>query len=140
VDSLLIASTSPNYQWYAEGNLLKNETNQTIVFQGGKTYFVSVESNGCISSSKFYSTQVSSLENHAILPIHVYPNPTSTGRFSLDGLQVDDQLYISDLLGNNISVNKVGLREFALENVANGVYLLTIARNSERMLVKIIKN
>ena len=101
---------------------------------------MSVESNGCIASSKFYTPQVSSLQNHAILPIHIFPNPTNTGRFNLEGLQVDDQLYISDLLGNNIGVNKVGLREFELENVANGVYLLTIARNSERMLVKIIKN
>lgn len=140
LDSLLIASTSPNYQWYSEGNLLKNETKQTIVFQVGKTYFVSVESNGCIASSKFYTPQVSSLQIHAILPIHIFPNPTNTGRFNLEGLQVDDKLYISDLLGNNIGFNKVGLHEFELENVANGVYLLTIARNSERMLVKIIKN
>jgi subtilisin family serine protease len=140
LDSLLIASTSPNYQWYAEGNLLKNETKQSIVFQFGKTYFVSVESNGCIASSKFYTPQLSSLQNQVLFPIHIFPNPTSTGKFSLDGLQENDQLYLSDLLGNNIGVYKVGLNEFQVENVANGVYLLTITRNSERMLVKIIKN
>ena len=140
VDNLLIASSSPNYQWYSEGNLLKNETKQNIVFQPGKTYFVSVESNGCIASSKFYTPQVSSLQNHTILPIRVFPNPTSTGIFSLDGLEESDQLYLSDLLGNKIDIHKISVTEFQLENVANGVYLLTIERNSDRMLVKIIKN
>ena len=85
-DKLLVASVSPNYQWYSEGNLLKDETKQSIVFEFDKTYFVSVESNGCITSSKFYTPQLSGINNNVLATIQAYPNQTNTGAFSLFGL------------------------------------------------------
>jgi subtilisin family serine protease len=139
-DKLLVASVSPNYQWYSEGNLLKDETKQSIVFEFDKTYFVSVESNGCITSSKFYTPQLSGINNNVLATIQAYPNPTNTGAFSLVGLHENDELSAFDMLGNKIVVEKDGTQNYRLVDVSSGVYLLSITRNSERMLVKIIKN
>ena len=140
VGSILIATISPNYQWYCDGILMKNETNQSIVYQFGKTYFVSVTSNGCIVSSKFYTPQISSVENIENSVIRIFPNPTNSGNFQLEGIQENDQVEVYDLLGNKVSIQKIGSHVFQLENVVNGIYLLVIERNSARMLVKIIKN
>jgi subtilisin family serine protease len=137
---LLVASVSPNYQWYSDGNLLKNETKQSIVFELDKTYFVSVESNGCITSSKFYTPQMSSIKSKVFSAIQVYPNPTNTGQFSLVGLQENDVLSAVDILGNKVVVEKDGIQDYRLVDASSGVYLLSISRNTERMLVKIIKN
>jgi hypothetical protein len=120
--------------------LMKNETNQSIVYQFGKTYFVSVTSNGCIVSSKFYTPQISSVENIENSVIRIFPNPTNSGNFQLEGIQENDQVEVYDLLGNKVSIQKIGSHVFQLENVVNGIYLLVIERNSARMLVKIIKN
>ena len=139
-DTLLIASISPNYQWYSDGNLMKNDTNQTILFEIGKTYFVSVESNGCISSSVFYTPQLSGLSSSIISSVRAYPNPTNTGDFSLVGIEENDVLTGYDMLGNTVLIEKNGNQNYRLVDVSSGVYLLSITRNSERMLVKIIKN
>ncbi len=139
-DSLLTASASPNYQWYEDGNLLKNETKQSIVYKFDKTYFVSVESNGCISSSKFYSPSLSSLSVLSMTDVYAFPNPTTTGKFSLQGVQEDDELNVYDLLGNKISLLQLGQHEYQLESLADGVYYLAIVRKSSRLLLKIVKN
>ncbi len=139
-DNLLIASTSPNYQWYCDGILLQNETNQSIVYQIGKTYFVSVVANSCIVTSKFYTPQISLVDNIETTLFRVFPNPTNTGIFQLEGIQENDQITAYDLVGNKISIQKNGTHAFQLENVVDGIYLIVVERNSERMLVKIIKN
>ncbi len=139
-DSLLIASTSPNYQWYEDGSLLKNATKQTLVYKFDKTYFVSIESNGCISSSKFYTPKLSKLSELSLNDIYAFPNPTITGRFSLQGVQEDDQLQVYDLLGNKINLIQFGQNEYQLESLADGVYYIAIVRKSSSLLLKIIKN
>ncbi len=139
-DTLLVASVSPNYQWYSDGNLLKDEINQSIVFEYDKTYFVSVESNGCITSSKFYTPQLTGIKNNVLATIQAYPNPTNTGAFSLVGLHENDELSAFDMLGNKVVLEKDETQNYRLVDVSSGVYLLSITRNSERMLVKIIKN
>lgn len=138
-DSLLIASSSPNYQWYVDGDLLVNETKQNIVYKLGSTYFVSVESNGCISTSKFYTPTLSGITQVSLSPINVYPNPTK-GRITIQGVQEGDQLQFLDLLGNKVSLTTLGMNDYQLESLADGVYFLAIDRNSKRMLVKIVKN
>jgi hypothetical protein len=72
--------------------------------------------------------------------IQAYPNPTSTGAFSLVGLNENDELSAFDMLGNKVVVEKDETQNYRLVDVSSGVYLLSITRNSERMLVKIIKN
>ena len=140
VDNLLVASNSPNYQWYCDGKLLKNETKQSIVYQLGKTYFVSVSANSCIVSSEFYTPQISSVKILETSQIHIFPNPTNTGGFQLEGIEDNDHVEVYDLVGNKVSIQKNGSKEFQLDPVANGIYVLVVDRNSERMLVKIIKN
>jgi hypothetical protein len=140
VDNLLFASNSPNYQWYCDGKLLKNETKQSIVYQLGKTYFVSVSANSCIVSSEFYTPQISSVKILETSQIHIFPNPTNTGGFQLEGIEDNDHVEVYDLVGNKVSIQKNGSKEFQLDPVANGIYVLVVERNSERMLVKIIKN
>ncbi len=139
-DSLLIASSSPNYQWYVDGELIVKDTNQSIVYTIDKTYFVSVISNGCISTSKFYTPTISGISREELTSIEAYPNPTNTGRFVVSGIETNDKLKAYDLLGNIIGIQTVGLNEYQLESVADGVYFISIERNSRTMLVKIIKN
>jgi len=140
VGTLLIASNSTNYQWYCDGVLLKNETNQSIVFQYGKTYFVSVVSDNCISSSEFFTPQISSLSNNVVSALHVYPNPTQTGVVFIEGIEANDLITAYDIVGNEIALQKNGPNEYHLEQVVHGIYFLSIQRNSNRMLVKILKN
>ncbi len=139
-DTLLICSASPNYQWYLNGDLLVNETKNTLKYMIGGTYFVSTQASGCISTSQFFTPTISGVSESASINVHVFPNPTSTGSFKLEGLEVSDKVTVTDLLGKNIDLLPLQENEYQLDSVANGVYFISIVRNTTSMLVKIVKN
>jgi hypothetical protein len=139
-DSLLICSPSPNYQWYLNGELLTNETSNTIKYMIGGTYFVSTEGSGCISTSQFFTPTISGITKLESIHVRVYPNPTTSGSFTLEGLESSDQLTASDVLGKKVALIHLQENEYQLDSVANGVYFLSIIRNTTPMLVKIVKN
>jgi hypothetical protein len=137
--NVLTASTSPNYQWYLNGNILNTETNQTTTIINGGVYTVSTTgTNGCVVTSNPYNSylgvEMTELEN-----VYVYPNPTS-GIVKIDGLFGNDALKMYDMQGKSIQINPANNNEINLSNVENGVYFLSIIRNEKQYYFKIIRN
>ncbi len=137
--NILTASTSPNYQWYLNGNILNSETAQTTTIVNGGVYTVSTTgTNGCVVTSNPYNSylgvEMTELEN-----VYVYPNPTS-GIVKIDGLFSTDALKMYDMQGKSIQINPTNNNEINLSNVENGVYFLSIIRNEKQYYFKIIRN
>ena len=139
-DTLLIASIASNYQWYEDGNLVPGATKQSIVFTSGKTYFVSVKSFDCISSSDFFTPNEANIKTDELEFIQIYPNPTNDGKFIINGITNSDILNAYDVIGKKIGLLKIDDNKFQIETSVNGIYFISIVRNSDKMLVKIVKN
>jgi subtilisin family serine protease len=138
-DSILICSTSPNYQWYLNGELLPNDTLNSIKYMLNGTYFVSTHNQGCIATSKFFTPTASGMEEQSLPEVQLFPNPTTTNTIHMDGLMDDDVLFCHDILGNNITLQRNQTNEIHFETLAEGMYFITIERKSTKVLVKFTK-
>lgn len=137
--TVLLASPSPNYQWYRNGVALPGETNQTITISTPGSYTVSTTSTtGCVSFSAPYQSNVGLSELNES-GLSVFPNPT-TGIIEVSGLQENDEVNLFDIQGKKVKVNKIVNDKLNLSDLTNGVYFLTVARDSNQFYIKIIKN
>lgn len=67
---------------------------------------------------------------------HFYPNPASN-QFTVDGLQVGDQIVLSNLLGEQIDISSItyseGQAKIPVSNLQQGVYLVTVINQGKRI-------
>lgn len=137
--TVLVSSSASNYQWHHNGTAIPGETNQTITISAGGTYTVSTTGpDGCTVFSAPYQSNVG-LEENDLSGITAYPNPTN-GMLEISGLQSNDQLSMHDLQGKKIRINGVSSHQIDLSALENGVYILTITRNTSKHYIKIIRN
>lgn len=139
-DSTLEVNTATTYQWYLDGNLLPNETNQTIVPMVSGLYSVEVtNADGCTAQStdfQFFiiNTDIINIENNTF---KIYPNPTT------------EQIFIENR--NNMKIQNIGLFDLNgklyktyqnteildITTVPNGFYILKIKTGQKVLSYKI---
>lgn len=137
----LFASTSPNYQWYFNGDTIPGATNQTLVISQGGVYTVSVAgSDGCTSFSAPYSSTIGTTElDESAAMIQLFPNPT-TGIVEVQGVELDFHYALFDSRGRNVTVNRPQQNQFDLSALETGIYFLQIESNARVFNIKIIRN
>jgi len=104
------AATGITYQWYLNGTLIPNETNQNISVSSGGNYQVSINQNGC--------TAVSNIVSITELPSAIVPsilveqaNAGCAGgdvTLTVSGGNYTNLLWNNGLTANSISVNTSG--------------------------------
>jgi len=103
VDGINLKSSSlANNQWFANGNILKDSTNQYLHFSGFGSYLVKVTELGCSSESIPFMITASE-PNEMYFPIKLYPNPND-GTFWVELPQTLKtwQVEIYDIQGKQI--------------------------------------
>ncbi len=138
-DSVLTSSIANNYSWYINGIHQKQDTLQSLKITENGQFMVSVNVNGCISSSVYYNSNLL-IQNQILESIQVYPNPITASRFKIDGIEINSEIHLYDILGNELSYKTTQLNEYEVENLTTGVYILTIKQRNNLQTIKLIKN
>lgn len=149
-DGVLYCSndTAQSYQWYLNGDPIPDATNSYYCpLQSGNYYVEIVDENGCVLSSEIEehtyndsSPCATSIDEYG-LTLDVYPNPSNgiyTVSYSLDH-QAELQLSVVDLVGRQVTTEikltaLSGNQVIDISDEADGVYILRIVKDGERML------
>lgn len=163
VSNIIGSATGLKFQWYAQNRVIVNDTSNTMPLLYNGTYNVEViYPNGCkMFSADYTKTGLSEnilraaavvTDSTIILPsayvtsFSVYPNPNS-GVFTIDysslpGDQVNVKLYnATGILLNSWNFENTSgkLSETIItENLASGMYILTLADGSHSYTQKIV--
>lgn len=133
----LKSSSEKNNQWFLDGTLLKDSTNQSIKGFSG-TYMVRVTENGCFSDSDIFV--ITSNELYSSFNINLYPNPND-GKFWIEipELYKTWDIRIYDINGKEILTKKQNNnnnKEFINFNSTSGLYLLKLTNGSNVHTIK----
>lgn len=146
-DGIFMTQGASAYQWYLNGEPINGATKRLHKAELNGNYAVEVFNEfGCSAFSDVMNVTVG-VEDVIADGIKIMPNPNS-GRFSLSIDEVkatNMSIYITDMLGkemilldefNNITnLNK----EYSIDNLPNGTYILHIVSGNQRYTEKIIK-
>jgi hypothetical protein len=125
------------YQWYFDSIPLTGATQQTITPATSGTYFVKIQSNGCVAVSNQIPVQISGIQQNLAGILRLFPNP-STGIFSLE-VQEPSEVSIADVTGKVIKQFSVeGTHTLDLSQEANGLYFLTLRHSKGAGTMKIM--
>ena len=138
-DSILTASKSINYKWYKNGVELENDTLQSLKVKENGTYMVSVNLDGCISTSSYYTTNLN-IETNYFNTIRIYPNPISSNQFEIKNLNTNSIVEIFDISGKVIDFKQIDINHFEINNIENGIYFIRILDGLQSFTFKILKN
>lgn len=131
---LWVAQSGANYQWYTCGNdtavLIPGATDQIIqVYQWG-SYFVVVDSAGCVDTSECVLIQLETVEELSANAFIVYPNPTSDVihvEFTAIQREVDLNLYdVQGKLMYTVTESETEKVALSLTQLPSGVYFLEV--------------
>jgi hypothetical protein len=70
--------------------------------------------------------------------IFIYPQPSINNEFHIEGLQKNDQIFLVDLSGVELSVSPISINNFDVSNINKGLYFIKIIRNRKIITSKII--
>ncbi len=56
------------------------------------------------------------------------------------GLEENDQISLTDIQGKKVRINKVSDKKLNLSDLTDGVYFLTVTRDTNQFYIKIVKN
>ncbi|MDO9188010.1 MAG: T9SS type A sorting domain-containing protein [Bacteroidia bacterium] len=144
-DTLTSSAVTGN-QWYLNGTLIPNATDQTYVIQAGGTYKVKItDINGLCSSTSADFVGIEDEAKNGISYI-VYPNPTNgLATLILQSKIIDDLLIeINDITGKVVYTKKfqsfTGRTEIAIDLAVygSGVYMLSITNSKGNVSKKIV--
>jgi hypothetical protein len=138
-DSVLISSKSINYQWFKNGIELINDTLQSLKIKENGVYMVSVNLNGCVSTSKYLKTNLA-IENLGSINYEVFPNPLQSNLIEIKNLDLNSSIEIKDVTGKNIEFQKIDQTHFEIKNIINGLYFISIFDGKQKNTFKILKN
>ena len=128
-----------NYQYMDATSNLKPQTSNTLYYRLKQTDF-----NG---HYKYFDIKAVKFDNAtSLINVEVYPNPT-TGKFFINLQHNDYRLLnftLTDALGKNIEMNSKNTTQQVLfsipSTVPKGIYFLTIQKDNEIVIKKIIRN
>lgn len=129
------------YQWYDEQGILVGETSEVFVLNKlGRFYVEVTDSFGCIGVSANYSVDAVDVNSFSSVEFNIFPNPV-TDFLQLKYLKDDNISWtISDNLGRNILSGKFRKSdEINVQNLNYGVYFLTLRKDDNEVIFKIIK-
>lgn len=129
-DSLTASVSGDKYNWYYNGNLLPNDTTQSIAIVGNGSYEVEVIEGICTSNlSVTVNITTASIDEKANPNLHLFPNPTDgLVRVTFSAGSQFEKLKIIDasgrvLISKEIASTQLGTN-FDLGHVENGIYYL----------------
>ncbi|MCE9538832.1 MAG: T9SS type A sorting domain-containing protein, partial [Bacteroidetes bacterium] len=146
IGDTLTSSAVTGNQWYLNGALIPNATDQTYIIQGGGTYKVKVtDLNGLCSSTSADFVGIEDEAKNGISYI-VYPNPTNgIATLILQSKITDDlSIEITDIAGKIVYTKKfqsfTGRTETAIDLAVygSGVYMLSITNSKGNVAKKIV--
>jgi hypothetical protein len=150
VNGLLLTATpafSGDIKWYLNGNILNDETGQTLDATQSGNYTVEYSyTTGCVGSQTSAIQEVKLTSVKAIGDnggIFIYPNP-SQGLFQLSGLDKNQNginISIKNLQGVAVynSSNYTENQLLNITNVATGVYFIEVVTEKEVFTIKLLK-
>ncbi len=137
-----VSSSPTGNQWYKDGTLLKDSTNQVLKAYGSGVFMVRVNNNGCYGPDSDAFT-ITPIEPMADLFVKLYPNPNE-GTFwvelpeSLKSWQVD----VFDVLGKGIfsklHKNSTSNKEQIIIKAIGGSYILRVMTTNSSQSIKFI--
>lgn len=137
-------TSGSSYQWYFNGNLIPNETGQSIanVTSSGNYSVVVTDNNGCVGTSQsvnYNIISVGDISDNSI--IEIYPNPINSGDFlqiRISAVVDEKMLQLCYLDGRVLSSQSAhaGLNQLSTKNLAQGVYLLRYDSVVEKIVVR----
>ena len=149
-DSLTCTPAFAGYQWYLNGNLLPGADAQVYIAQESGNYSVVVtDDHGCEGGSNIIEHSMVGIQDVAIdANISIYPNPTR-GVFTFSALfsgYENLRLELTNALGQLIipveDVKDVMTvkRDYNLNHLPDGMYMLTVRTDKGSVTKRIIKN
>ena len=137
-ENLSSSETSGN-QWYLDGNVLQNETNEILIPTApfGSYQVLYTNGDGCsaLSSPLIVTVGIETINKENI---QVSPNPTS----SVINLKYEyniDQVHLFDMNGKEYNIQKITNKSYSLETLPIGNYILEITSVEGKFTSKIIK-
>lgn len=148
IGKTLLASSSPNYQWYLNGAIINNETLQLITPKTNGLYTVLVKNQfNCTAESDPYDVKFTNGLN--TIPqqftFELYPNPTENIiHVKLDNFKSTNlNIRIINSLGQYIYIKQLENNQslFDLSSLSEGIYIVQLCEGnkfiSQRKLIKL---
>ncbi len=137
-DNELSCSEAYAYQWYFNGNLIADATNQTYLITENGTYQAEViAENGCSSmSEEVVFAGLNDFTSVAENDISIFPNP-SDGKFMIESNNINFEFYVVNIAGETIFAGKNNT-EVDLSSLDNGMYYVNFVSNEKIITRKII--
>ncbi len=119
-------------------------SNNTVVWQyNGGEYAYKVmryecDSPGIISLLGEDPCGIASLSDEAIDELSIYPNPSNSGLFTIDGINVTDQktvIKVIDMFGNSV-LEQSNVQTIDLSEMSDGVYIATLLFGDKHIVTK----
>ncbi len=143
----LVSSSETGNQWYLEGEIIPDATNQVYTPTQGGNYSVMVTENGCGTiSQEFYFSWVGIGEIYSQKELTVFPSP-SKGSFTFNlstGTQETVDMKIYNSMNSmvyeeeGIRINGQYQRTMNLGDLPNGMYFIVIEGLEKHYIQKII--
>jgi len=139
--NVLSSSSNSGNQWYLDGVLIAGATSQSInVNQSGNYHVVVTNSSNCSTESSGINMNLSGIdviEGDDL--VSVYPNPNN-GSFNLSFTNAYNQakVNLTNSIGQTIFSDVITSKDYIIEGLSNGVYLLIIELENEVISKKVV--
>ncbi len=142
--------TGTSYVWYFNGSPISGATSQSYTAtQNGDYYVIVTNASGCEGQSNTVTINSVGILNPVlpIISLNIAPNP-SEGLFHLSSnasVQGKTSIEVLNVLGQSIYQNTISTTGIALDqwidlrNESDGLYLLAVTTNEQRIVVRIVK-
>lgn len=138
--STITSSDAIAYQWYVNGNVVANETNQTIMpLVSGDYHVLATVNTGCVLSSDTVNFTVTAIPEGEAIALSVRPVPANAELLVEGGLSAGQRLQLIDQAGRVLLTERVtgsGLLRLSTGAVAEGAYVLQVIEADGRALAR----
>jgi hypothetical protein len=139
---IAVGDTVPNVQWYLDGAPIAWANSDTLFMDAIGCYSYeawNLDRDCSVMSSEYCNTvTINSWPVNEKL-IHIFPNP-SNGKINIKG-KGDGQFQLYDSVGkliNSFNINASNNYQFAIDGLAEGLYLLNGGNKKELVNIKIV--
>ncbi len=150
-DSLIVNLKNMQYQWYRDGKIITNSTQQVLKITEGGRYSVAVTNdNACSTNSDYFFADdpfTPLAGNTVIRQVEFYPNPATSDiniRLYL-AEPVETELTIYDFVGRIVKTQSLGMvssqtHSLSVRELPSGTYLLRAKADNEIVTRRFIKH